>query len=165
MKKIINLNVYSEYSFLEATIKLPLYLEFAKSNQLVALALTDKNNMFGALEFYELCQKNNIKPLIGVDIDVYDLKQQMAYELIVFAKNNLGYEQLCLLTTALNVSKKQVIMAHELEQYLNDVIVIFKPQNNKLLSHKTQLAISQQIGKKTSIYIGINATNLDMIEF
>lgn len=70
MKRIINLNVHSEYSFLESTIKLTSYLDFAKQRQLTVLALTDKNNMFGALEFYELCEKNQIKPLLGVDIDV-----------------------------------------------------------------------------------------------
>ena len=30
-----------------------------------ALALTDKNNMFGALEFSEACLKNGIKPILG----------------------------------------------------------------------------------------------------
>ena len=35
-----------------------------------AIALTDVNNMFGAIEFYEKATKANIKPILGVSLSV-----------------------------------------------------------------------------------------------
>jgi len=67
MKYLVNLNVRSNYSFLSSSIKLKDYVSFAKTNNLPALVLSDKNVMYGAHEFYQLCLNNKIKPIIGLD--------------------------------------------------------------------------------------------------
>lgn len=84
---------------------------------------------------------------------------------MLFAQNQAGYQQLCLLITKLNSNKKQVIIDDELEQYLSDVIVILKPQNNKGFTIEQQLLIVKKLAVKTQIYIGINEQNCLDIEF
>ena len=45
------LNVHSYYSFLDSTLSIKAIIDFAKTQQLPAIALTDKNNLHGAVEF------------------------------------------------------------------------------------------------------------------
>lgn len=64
-EKVTHLRVRSGYSFMKSTIKLNDYLAFAKEHQLDTLVLTDDNVLYGAYQFYQLCQTHQIKPVIG----------------------------------------------------------------------------------------------------
>ena len=44
--------------------------EKAKSLGYQSLAITDHNNMFGVPAFYQACQKYNIKPIIGIELEI-----------------------------------------------------------------------------------------------
>ena len=59
------INIKSNYSLLESMIKIDDLIDIALKNNIKALTIADKN-MYGALEFYEACLKNNIKPIIGL---------------------------------------------------------------------------------------------------
>ena len=61
----IHLRSQSSYSLAESSIKIPKLVDLAISNNMPAIALTDNNNMFGALEFSLECQKKGIQPIIG----------------------------------------------------------------------------------------------------
>ena len=53
----IHLRTQSSYSLAESTIKIKKLVDLAKQNNMPAIALTDNNNMFGALEFSIECKK------------------------------------------------------------------------------------------------------------
>ncbi len=61
----VPLHVHSQYSILDSTIGIEELAEQAKAYGLSAVALTDQGNMFGAVEFYKVCQAVGINPLIG----------------------------------------------------------------------------------------------------
>ena len=63
----IPLNVMSEYSLGESIVKIDDLIKRAKSLNMRALALTDRT-LAGALEFYQKCKANDIKPIIGQKI-------------------------------------------------------------------------------------------------
>lgn len=88
MSKFINLHFNSEYSLLESSVTLEAYISYAVKNSITTLSLTDHNNMYGIDKFINLCNKNKIKPIIGIDLDVDD------YRLILLAKNYLGFQEL-----------------------------------------------------------------------
>ncbi|WP_342224411.1 DNA polymerase III subunit alpha [Spiroplasma endosymbiont of Asaphidion curtum] len=165
MKIIINLNVHSEYSLLSSPLKLKDYFKFAIKNNLLILALTDKNTMFGAMRFYEQCQKYNIKPIIGIDIDVLDIAHNLKLELIVIAKNQQGYEQLCLISSIIAISNNSTISCEQLLEHLNEIIVIFKPQNALAMSLTMQSEYLTRIQKKALTYMGINQNNVSNIQY
>ena len=71
---LIPLRNYSNYSICESNIQIGDLIEFASKNKLPAIALTDNNNMFGALEFSIECQNNGIQPIIGTSINLLDIK-------------------------------------------------------------------------------------------
>src|ERR1700690_99878 len=61
----VHLHVHSNYSLLEGAIPLARLAELAKADKQAALALTDTDNMFGALEFSEKLASAGIQPIVG----------------------------------------------------------------------------------------------------
>src|ERR1700686_2497020 len=61
----VHLHVPSAYSLLKGSIKIQKLAELAKAARQPALALTDTDNLFGALEFSDKMAGYGIKPIIG----------------------------------------------------------------------------------------------------
>lgn len=80
----IPLNIKSHYELLSSFIKLEDLIKFAKGNNIKALGITD-SNMFGCIDFFNMCSSSNIKPIVGVEVSVEDMN------LILYAKNYEGY--------------------------------------------------------------------------
>src|SRR6202790_3266061 len=66
----IHLHVHSAYSLLKGSIKIQKLAELAKADHQPALALTDTDNMFGALEFSDKLAGAGIQPIIGCELAV-----------------------------------------------------------------------------------------------
>jgi DNA polymerase-3 subunit alpha len=61
----IHLHVHSAYSLLQGSITITKLVELAKADHQPALALTDNDNMFGALEFSDKVAGYGIQPITG----------------------------------------------------------------------------------------------------
>jgi DNA polymerase III subunit alpha len=61
----VHLHVHSAYSLLEGALTIPRLADLAKADKQAALALTDTDNMFGALEFSEKLSSVGIQPIVG----------------------------------------------------------------------------------------------------
>ena len=61
----VHLHVHSAYSLLEGAMTIGKLADFAKADKQPALALTDTDNMFGALEFSEKLASSGIQPIVG----------------------------------------------------------------------------------------------------
>jgi DNA polymerase III subunit alpha len=74
----VHLHVHSSYSLLEGALTIARLAELAKKDRQPALALTDTDNMFGALEFSEKMATAGIQPIIGcaLGIDFGDLEKR-----------------------------------------------------------------------------------------
>jgi DNA polymerase-3 subunit alpha len=66
----VHLHVHSAYSLLKGSIKIQKLGELAKADRQPALALTDTDNMFGALEFSDKMAAYGIQPIIGCELAV-----------------------------------------------------------------------------------------------
>src|SRR3954469_7024004 len=66
----VHLHVHSAYSLLKGAIKVARLGELAKADRQPALALTDTDNMFGALEFSDKMAGYGIQPIIGCELAV-----------------------------------------------------------------------------------------------
>jgi DNA polymerase-3 subunit alpha len=79
----------------------------AKELGMDAVALTDRAGMYGVVEFYKAAKKEDIKPIIGVDINVAKDKltdkrarvDDQSYKLVLLAENNQGYQNLLKIVT------------------------------------------------------------------
>src|SRR5437773_6047705 len=66
----VHLHVHSAYSLLKGSIKIGKLGELAKADRQPALALTDTDNMFGALEFSDKMAGAGIQPIVGCALAV-----------------------------------------------------------------------------------------------
>ena len=107
----VHLHVHSDYSLLDGASKLGTLVSRAKELGFTALALTDHGNMFGTLNFYNICRNNGIKPIIGCEIYMAAGKRENKegtpegskyYHLILLAKNKTGYENLSWIVSKAN---------------------------------------------------------------
>ena len=90
MSELIPLHTHTCYSLLDALIKVEDYVEWGKNNNMPALAITDHGSMGGTLKFYEECNKQGIKPILGMEAyTTLDLENQSRdnYHLVLLAKN------------------------------------------------------------------------------
>ena len=66
----VHLHVHSSYSLLEGASTIAKLAELAKADRQPALALTDSDNMFGALEFSEKLAGSGVQPIVGIALSV-----------------------------------------------------------------------------------------------
>jgi error-prone DNA polymerase len=85
----IPLNVHSYYSFLDSTLSIEAIVALAKRHGLPAIALTDRNNLHGAVEFAQAAAEAGIKPIIGAELVRRDRR------LCLYVQNQTGYHNLC----------------------------------------------------------------------
>jgi DNA polymerase-3 subunit alpha len=98
----IHLHVHSSYSLLEGALTIARLAELAKKDRQPALALTDTDNMFGALEFSEKLAGYGIQPIIGcaLGIDFADQEsrnpahEQNFPRIVLLAAAEEGYRSL-----------------------------------------------------------------------
>ncbi|MCY4288973.1 MAG: DNA polymerase III subunit alpha [Aestuariivita sp.] len=131
ISQFVHLRVHSQYSLLEGAILLKDLPDLCRSNNMPAVAITDSNNMFGALEFSVLTAESGIQPIIGCQIDVSvpneptdRRKADTAAALVLLAQSQKGYENLMQLNSCL---------------YLNQVAQCPQVSINDLLSHSEGL--------------------------
>ena len=76
----VHLHVHSSYSLLEGALPVGKLAELAEADRQPALALTDTDNMFGALEFSEKLSGAGIQPIVGcaLAIDFGDVEHGCA---------------------------------------------------------------------------------------
>ena len=66
----VHLHVHSAFSLLEGALPIGKLGTLAKADKMPALAITDTNNLFGALEFSEKMSGYGIQPIIGIELVV-----------------------------------------------------------------------------------------------
>ncbi len=130
-----HLHVHSQYSILDGAASVRGLVTKAKNDGMTALALTDHGNMFGIKEFYDVCRKEGIKPILGCETYVSvrsrfeksDPKIDRAGDhLILLAKNETGYKNLLKLISLSNIEGfyyKPRIDKEILEKYSEGLIV------------------------------------------
>ncbi|MCA9352723.1 DNA polymerase III subunit alpha [Patescibacteria group bacterium] len=111
MRKFVHLHNHSHYSLLQGLTKIPDMVARAKEDGMSALAITDYGVMYGCIEFYKECNKQGIKPIIGVDayLAFRGMEQKDSgidnkrYPFTLLAYNLEGYKNLMKLVTQSHV--------------------------------------------------------------
>ena len=93
---MIPLHLHSHWSLLDGVPSIGEIVEFAQASDLAALALTDTNAMYGAMEFVAACRKAGIAPILGAELTLTG-----GTSLVLLAQTLSGYGNLCRLVTRL----------------------------------------------------------------
>lgn len=101
MADFVHLHVHSEYSLLDGACRIKELVRRVKELDQTAVAVTDHGNMYAAVEFYNECKANGIKPIIGCEVYVanrtrFDKVSRIdkSYHLVLLCENNTGYQNL-----------------------------------------------------------------------
>lgn len=108
------LQVKTSYSILSSLNDIKKLVSLAKDYGYTSLAITDENNMFGVMEFYQECKKNNIKPIIGIELTISNTI------LLLYAKNLDGYKNLIKLST---IKSERELNIDDLITYKDNLIL------------------------------------------
>jgi DNA-directed DNA polymerase III PolC len=86
----VHLHTHSAFSFLYGTFTPETLVQRAKEMGFKAVALTDKNGLYGAIRFYKAARSAAIQPIFGSEITLLD-----GTSLILLAVSFEGYKNLC----------------------------------------------------------------------
>lgn len=87
------------YSLLQSTIEINRLVQTAKQRGYDTLGICDRNVLVGTVTFYNACQRAGLKSVIGLHLDYYSPAQAGENEILLFAKNFAGYQQLMALSS------------------------------------------------------------------
>ncbi len=105
--------IKTDYSLLSSLIKIDDLVIRLKELNITSVAICD-DNLFGAMEFYNKCKRNNIKPIIGLEIN-------LNFKILLYAKNYFGYQNLCVIDTLKNKNELDI---NKLKDYLSNIVII-----------------------------------------
>ena len=97
-----HLHLHTQFSLLDGACRLGNLVSRAKELGMTSLAITDHGNMYGAVDFYDECKKQGVKPIIGCEVYVaprtrFDRDKVLDKEynhLVLLVKNETGYKNL-----------------------------------------------------------------------
>ena len=105
MKPFVHLHLHTEYSLLDGATRIDDMLNKCIEYNMPAIAVTDHGNMYCAWKFLKAAKEKGIKPIIGCEFYLCENLYGVGYEnkeyfhLILLAKNNVGYYNLCKLNS------------------------------------------------------------------
>ncbi|MBI1170132.1 DNA polymerase III subunit alpha [bacterium] len=131
--RFIHLRVHTEHSLLEGAVPVKKLIKLAKAADMPAVAVTDTNNMFAALEFSVTALGEGVQPIVGCQVSVaYEVaapgeKAKPAAPVVLLAQDEAGYRNLMKLNSCLYIDKggalPQVTLA-DLERHATGLICL-----------------------------------------
>ena len=132
--RYIELHARSAFSFLEGGSLPEALAEVCASEDIPAMALLDRNGVYGSPRFHMAAKKAGVKAHVGAEIDVHDENGKSIFPLL--CESQQGYQNLCrLLTkTKLRVFKHSPSSAQfeELEEYAAGLVCLTGDEHGPL---------------------------------
>jgi DNA polymerase-3 subunit alpha len=102
----IPLRVLSSYTMLEGAIEPKAMAKLAKERGFPAIAIADRNGLYGAVMFAKACFDEGIQPIIGTVLGIArDEEGRQVDYLPLYAQNEAGYDNLCHLVSAAHLER------------------------------------------------------------
>ena len=133
----VHLRLHTEFSVVDGTTRVDEAVEAAAGFGQPALAITDLNNLFGAIKFYKAARSAGVKPILGADVVVQGLggepapgastAQHSLPRLLLLVQNHQGYLNLCELLArgwTRNVVREQAALRWEWLQELGEGLIV-----------------------------------------
>ena len=103
----VHLRCHSEYSIVDGIVRIDDYVKQAVNDRMPALALTDLNNLFGAIKFYKAARGKGVKPIIGCDVWLENsINREQPSRALLLCQSHAGYLLLCQLLSRAYLSNQ-----------------------------------------------------------
>lgn len=95
-QEFVHLRVHSEYSLSDGMVRIKPLVAACVEQSAPAIAITDRNNLFALVKFYNAAEGSGVKPIIASDVWIAgDNSNEEATPLVLIARNDKGYRNLC----------------------------------------------------------------------
>ncbi len=109
----VPLRVMSSYSLLEGAIDPKAIARLAKERGFPAVAICDRNGLYGVVAFAAACFAEGVQPIIGTLLGVArDVESKQIDYLPLFAQNETGYDNLCHLVSRAHLERPLELDPH-----------------------------------------------------
>lgn len=125
--RYVPLYVYSEYSIKQSTCHIDKLINKVKELNYDSIAVTDNGVMHGAFKFYKAATKNNIKPIMGLKLQV-NINNEVK-NILLYAVNNNGYVSLLTLSSIYE-DNKTALNLDFVRKYSHNLICIYPLEEN-----------------------------------
>jgi len=106
--EFVHLRIHSDGSLLDSTFTPERLLSEAQKLQLEALALTDRDSLFRAVEFFQVAPSFQIRPILGIELSYFRSEPLgRPYTVLLFAENEKGYANLVSLLNRAHLRAEQ----------------------------------------------------------
>lgn len=131
--RFIHLRTHTEYSLLEGALRLKKLPDLCKKHEMPAIAVTDSNNLFSALEFSVAASGAGVQPIIGCQVDLRysepapGERPKPPAPLVLLAQSETGYEHLMKLNSCLYLregNELPYVTLEELAEHSGGVICL-----------------------------------------
>src|SRR5205809_1279538 len=128
----VELHACSAFSFLRGGSFPEQLAEVAAELEMPAIALCDRNGVYGTQRFSVAAREHNVRPIIGAELSMED-----GVNLPVLVENRAGYKNLCALLTQVHLRSEKgkcAIQWNELPQFAEGLVALF---NKSLIAGET----------------------------
>ncbi|WP_326915134.1 DNA polymerase III subunit alpha [Sphingopyxis chilensis] len=107
----VPLRVFSSFTMLEGAIEPKLIAKAARERGFPAIAVADRNGLYGVMAFGDACKAAGVQPIVGTLLSVARPGQRMANGaplidwLALYAQDEKGYDNLCALVSAAHLGR------------------------------------------------------------
>ncbi|BDR58672.1 DNA polymerase III subunit alpha [Xylocopilactobacillus apicola] len=153
--KFANLNTITCYSMLNSTIKIPDLVQTAKNRGYSSLAITDYNVLHGAIQFYDQCLANDLKPIIGMTLQTKGFKGSDV-SVVLLAQNQIGYHNLLKISTLIN-SEQIGFDLTKFKDFIAGITAIIHPLENEIFQNnieETEALLTKYQEIFSTLYLG-----------
>ncbi len=135
--KVTPFHIHSDYSLLHSSLKIKDLVNKAKEYGYKNLGISEIDNLFSAIEFYETCKKNEINPVIGSDVLVE--REAKLFRYVLIAKDYTGYKNLMYLSSISYLyhmkGHQAIIPFDEIKTHQEGVVVILPMLESEIGFH------------------------------
>lgn len=132
-ESFVHLHVHTEFTMLDGSIRIGELVDACEDLKMPAVALTDRMNMYGAVQLYKSCKGRSVQPILGAELTItsgsrFDSKPTNLGHLVLLAENQEGYQNIVRLVSLGwvegNTSGTPVVDFELLERYTEGVIAL-----------------------------------------
>jgi error-prone DNA polymerase len=170
----IELHASSAFSFLSGSSEPESFIERAVEIEMPAMALADRNGLYGAARFHTSATHNQVKAHIGAEISVSSFGKRLAphqwlphqykdepVRIVLLCASQVGYQNLCQLITRFKMREttkmEGAATVEDLEEFSDGLICLTGGEEGPLaaaLRHEGETAACKVLDRLTSIYGG-----------
>ena len=154
---LANLLLRTEYSFMQSLCALKDVVKRSKELGYDSLAIVDFGNLHGGYKFYKECLKNDVKPIIGIEIEL--VKEDCKIPFQLYAMDNFGYQNLFKIASRYKIDRESIDINY-IQKFGLGILGILSA-DSIIVQNQNSAYLKQLKETLSKFFIGITSNDLN----